>query len=184
VFHRQIQWAINEGRLMLHEMQVDKQPFPINTMELQQPKVLVRPHQAEATKDKNVMVGEAKPDLRGKELTREVAYEKTPDGRETFKISVKTSGHGGQGSSTSSGQHTTESVLDRAVRLGVQGGQAAPAHGHPKMLIPKRPEIGNWKLNMAKNQGSIPKTKVTFDMLCDKYSKQKAVTSDRPVKKG
>jgi hypothetical protein len=32
----------------------------------------------------DVMVGEAKPDLRGKELTREVAYEKTPDGRETF----------------------------------------------------------------------------------------------------
>jgi hypothetical protein len=80
---------------MLHEMQVDKQPFPINTMELQQPKVLVRPHQAEATKGKNVMVGEARPDLRGKELTREVAYEKTPDVRETFKITVKASGHGG-----------------------------------------------------------------------------------------
>jgi hypothetical protein len=96
VFRRQIQSAINEGRLMLHEMQVDKQPFPINTMELQQPKVLVRPHQAEATEGKNVMVGEAKPDLRGKELTREVAYDKTPDGRETFKITVKDSRHGGK----------------------------------------------------------------------------------------
>jgi hypothetical protein len=30
-------------------------------MELQQPKVLVRLHQAEATKGKNVMVGEANP---------------------------------------------------------------------------------------------------------------------------
>jgi hypothetical protein len=82
---------------MLHEMQVDKQPFPINTMELQQPKVMVRPHQAQATKGKNVMVGEANPDLRGKELTREVTYEKTPGGRETFKITVKASGHGGGG---------------------------------------------------------------------------------------
>jgi hypothetical protein len=153
-------------------------------MELQQPKVLVRPHQAEATKGKNVMVGEAKPDLRGKELTREVAYEKIPDGRETFKITVKASGHGGQGSSTPSGQQTTEPVLDRAVRLGVQGGQTVPAHGLPKMLVPKRPEIGNWKLNVSKNQGNIPKPKVTFDMLFDKYSKQKAVTSDRLVKKG
>jgi hypothetical protein len=98
VFRRQIQSAINEGRLMLHEMQVDKQHFPINTMELQQPKVLVRPHQAEATKGKNVMAGKAKPDLRGKELTREVVYEKTLDGKETFKITVKTSGLGGQGS--------------------------------------------------------------------------------------
>jgi hypothetical protein len=52
------------------------------------------------------------------------------------------------------------------------------------MLVLKWPEIGNWKLNVAKNQGSIPKPKVTFDILFDKYSKQKAVTSDRPVKKG
>jgi hypothetical protein len=96
VFRRQIQSAINEGRLMLHDMQVDKQPFPINTMELQQPKIFVRPHQAEAIKGKNVMVGEAKTDLRGKELTREVAYETTPDGREIFKITVKASGHGGK----------------------------------------------------------------------------------------
>jgi hypothetical protein len=184
VFRRQIQSAINEGRLMLHEMQVDKQPFPVNTMELQKPKVLVQPHQAEATKGKNVMVGESKPDFRGKELTREVAYEKTPDGRETFKITVKASGHGGQGSSMSSGQQKTKPVLDRAVRPGVQGGQTAPAHGRPKMLIPKRPEIGNWKLNVAKNQGSIPKSKVTFDMLFDKCSKQKAITSDRQVKEG
>jgi hypothetical protein len=91
-------------------------------MDLQQPKVLVRLQQTEATKGKNVMVGEAKPDLRGKELAREAAYEKTPDGKETFKIIVKSSGHGGQGSSTPSGQPTTEPVLDRAVRPMVQGG--------------------------------------------------------------
>jgi hypothetical protein len=52
------------------------------------------------------------------------------------------------------------------------------------MLKPKRPEIGNWKLNVAKNQGTVPKEKVTFDMLFNKYSKQKAVTSDRSLKKG
>jgi hypothetical protein len=116
-------------------------------------------------------------------LTREVAYEKTPEGRETFKIIVKASGHGGQGSSMPSSQQTTEPVLDRAVRPGVQGGQTIPAHGRPKMLVSKQPEIGNWKLNVAKNQGSIPKPNVTFDMLFDKYSKQKSVTSDQPVKK-
>jgi hypothetical protein len=54
--------------LTLHEIQVDKAPFPINTMDLQQLKVLVQPHQPEATKGKNVVIGEAKPDLRGKEL--------------------------------------------------------------------------------------------------------------------
>jgi hypothetical protein len=81
------------------------------------------------------------------------------------------------------GQQTTEPVLDRAVKPGVQGGQTAPAHGRPKMLVLKWPEIGNWKLSVAKNHGSIPKPKVTFDMLFDKYSKQKSVTSDRLGKK-
>jgi hypothetical protein len=52
------------------------------------------------------------------------------------------------------------------------------------MIKPSRPEIGNWKLNITKNQGSGPKPMVTFYMLFDKYSKQKAVTSDRPLKKG
>jgi hypothetical protein len=52
------------------------------------------------------------------------------------------------------------------------------------MIKSSRPETGNWKLNVAKNQGSDPKPKVTFNMLFDKYSKQKAITSDRPLKKG
>jgi hypothetical protein len=66
VFRRKVQSAINEGCLVLHEKQVEKHLFSINTMEMQQPKVLVRPHQVEATKGKNVVVREAKPDLRGK----------------------------------------------------------------------------------------------------------------------
>jgi hypothetical protein len=61
VFRRQVQSAINEACLTFHEMQMNKAPFPINTMDFQQPKVLVRPHQAEATKGKNVVIGEAKP---------------------------------------------------------------------------------------------------------------------------
>ena len=51
------------------------------------------------------------------------------------------------------------------------------------MLKPKRPEIGTWKLNVAKDQGSQIKPKVTFDMLFDKYTKQKVVPNDRPLKK-
>jgi hypothetical protein len=51
------------------------------------------------------------------------------------------------------------------------------------MLKPKRSEIGNWKLNVAKNQGSVSKVKVTLDMLFNKYSKQKAITSDQSLKK-
>jgi hypothetical protein len=62
-------------------------------------------------------------------------------------------------------------------------GQTGVPPGHPRMIKPSCSEIGNWKLNVAKNQGSGPKPKVTFDMLFDKYYKQKAVTSDQPLKK-
>jgi hypothetical protein len=43
VFRRQIQSAINEGRLFFQEMQVDTQPFPVNTIETTTKKVLVQP---------------------------------------------------------------------------------------------------------------------------------------------
>jgi hypothetical protein len=130
-----------------------------------------------------VVVGEAKPDLRGKELTREVAYVKTPDGGGTFKITVKASGLGGQESSAPVSRQPLEPEKAGAVKPAGVGGQTAPTQGCPRMPIPKRPKIGNWNLNVAKNQGNIPKAKVTFDMLFDKYSKEKVVTSDRPLKK-
>jgi ABC-type uncharacterized transport system auxiliary subunit len=88
---------------------VDKTPFPINTMDLQQPKVLVRPHQAEATKSKNVVIGDTKPDLRRKELVRKVEYEKT------HEVIVSASRHGGQGLSTPVNQRPSEPSLARPV---------------------------------------------------------------------
>jgi hypothetical protein len=61
-FRRQIQSAINEGHLKFHEMQVDENPFPnnafVNTLELSNPKVLIRSDQAEKIKGKNVIIGE------------------------------------------------------------------------------------------------------------------------------
>jgi hypothetical protein len=134
-------------------MQVDKAPFPINTMDLQQPKVLVRPHQAEATKGENVVIGVAKPDLRGKELVRKVEYEKTPDGKETFKVTVSASGHGGQGSSRPVDQRPSEPSLARPVKPVEVTGQTGVPPCRTRMIKPSRPEIGNWKLNVAKKSG-------------------------------
>jgi hypothetical protein len=60
-FCRQIQSAINEGRLKFHEMQVDENPFPnsafVKVLELSNPKVLIRSDQAENTKGENVIIG-------------------------------------------------------------------------------------------------------------------------------
>ena len=43
-------------------MQVDQNPLSIHTLELRNPKVLIQPHQAESAKEKNVIIGEEKPE--------------------------------------------------------------------------------------------------------------------------
>jgi hypothetical protein len=63
VFRRQVQSAINEGRLKFAEspqMKLDKDPFlaNLNMVELDGKKVLVWPSQAESTKGKEVVIGE------------------------------------------------------------------------------------------------------------------------------
>ena len=90
VFHRQVQSAINERRLVLSEMQIDKAPFPVHTLELNNPKVLIRPDQAEGAKEKNVVIGDPRPmNANDKILAREVVKEKTADGEHTLKITIR-----------------------------------------------------------------------------------------------
>jgi len=60
-------------------MQIDQNPFPIHTIELANPKVLIRPHQAESAKGKNVIVGEERPE-------KKVLQSKTS--RATAKVST------------------------------------------------------------------------------------------------
>ena len=60
VLRRQIQPAVNEGRIIVPQMKVDQNPFPahIHMLELSNPKVLIRPNQAESANWKNIIVGE------------------------------------------------------------------------------------------------------------------------------
>jgi len=60
VLRRQIQSAVNEGRIIVPQMKVDQNLFPAHTyvLELSNPKVLIRPNQAESTRGKNVIIGE------------------------------------------------------------------------------------------------------------------------------
>jgi hypothetical protein len=50
VFCQRIQTAINEGRMAFQEIQVDTQPFPVNTIEPTCKRVLVRPEVADKGK--------------------------------------------------------------------------------------------------------------------------------------
>ena len=52
VFCRRVQSAVNEGRLEMHEIQVDKLSSPVHTIDLDNAKVLIRPEQAEGAKGK------------------------------------------------------------------------------------------------------------------------------------
>jgi hypothetical protein len=78
---------------------------------------------------------------------------------------------GGQWASTPVDQRPSETSLARPVGPVEVTGQTGASPGRSRKIKPSRPEIGNWKLNVAKNQGSGSKPKVTFDMLFDKYSK-------------
>ena len=54
-------------------MQTDKASFPVHMLELNNPKVLIRPKQAEGAKGKNVVIGDPRPmDTSDKILAREV----------------------------------------------------------------------------------------------------------------
>jgi hypothetical protein len=81
VFQRQIQPTINEGRLKFQEIQMDTESFPINKIDFESKKVLIRPDMADKGKGKEVIIGDArKTDENNKISCRKVVAEKTPDG--------------------------------------------------------------------------------------------------------
>ena len=166
-------------------MKIDKAPFPVHTIDLNNAKVLIRPDQAEGAKGKNVIFGDDRPlTIDNKILAREVIQEKTPDGKKNLKIILKPRMLGGKEGSSSVGQSAAQ---PRPVRPVSPTGQTGPdgrsdrPGGQPRTFKPKRPEVGIWKINQPKVQGRVANQKPTFGQLSSKYSK--AVQNDRPLKK-
>ena len=105
-------------------MQIDKAPFPIHTLELNNPKVLIRPEQAEGAQGKNVVISDPRPmNTSDKILAREVIKEKTDDGKSTMKIIVKNPRLGGQGSSPPENRSADQARPVRPVSPTGQTGQ-------------------------------------------------------------
>nr|ABA92239.1 retrotransposon protein, putative, unclassified [Oryza sativa Japonica Group] len=66
VFRRQVQSTIDEGRFKFTDgskMKLDHDPFPVNTINFNDKKVLVQPEQAESTKGKEVVISEPRPKM-------------------------------------------------------------------------------------------------------------------------
>src|SRR6266542_2641335 len=126
-------------------MQIDKQPFPMDTLGLEGKKVLIQPEVAESANKNNVAVGEPRNNKESnKVLGRAIVLGKQPDGKETLKITIKNP---------------------------VLGGQTQAREGSPaKFIKPKSPEVGRWKTNRVKAKRK--RIKPTFDMLLSKYTNQ------------
>ena len=72
------------------EMKIDNAPFPVRTIDLNNAKVLIRPEQDKGAMGKNVIIGETRPkNVDDKILDREVVLDRTPDGKESVKVTIK-----------------------------------------------------------------------------------------------
>ena len=71
-------------------MKIDKAPFLVHTIDLNNAKVLIRLDQAEGAKGKNVIIGDDRLLIvDNKILSREVIQEKTPNGKNNLRIVLK-----------------------------------------------------------------------------------------------
>ena len=76
-------------------MQVDTEPFPINMIDFDGKKVLIRPSATDKGKGKEVIIGNAQEvDEITKNSCKKVVTERTPDGGETLKVTITTSNTG------------------------------------------------------------------------------------------
>ena len=83
-------------------MKIDKAPFPVHTIDLNNTKVLIRLDQPEGAKGKNVIIGDERLlTVDNKILAREVVREKAPDGKKNLRIILKPRAPRGQGGSSS-----------------------------------------------------------------------------------
>ena len=100
-------------------MKLDKVPFPMHTIDLNNAKVLIRPDQTEGAKGKNVIIGDERPlIINNKILAWEVVQEKAPDEKKNLTIIVKPRGPGVQeGSSSGAGLLPSRDRSDRLLRL-------------------------------------------------------------------
>ena len=87
--------AMHDGDV--HPLSCNKTLSTAETLEINNPTILIRPKQADSTIGKNIIIDEPREPKKGKKvLDRKVVLEKSNDNRESLKITIKSSGLGGQ----------------------------------------------------------------------------------------
>jgi len=123
-------------------MQIDQNHFPVHTFELSNPKVLIRPHQAESTKGKNVVVGEERHE-------KKVLQSKTP------RVATE--------ASTLMGQDKEREADNKSTGLTGHSGGLTGSTGRGTGLTGTPSKSGN---------SSKSKTRPSFKELLAKYEKE------------
>jgi hypothetical protein len=175
VFRRQIQSAINEGRLRIQkDVKIDRPPIPVTTLEPTSKMAIIRPCVADKSKDKNIAIG----DPRTPNMSRRMVTRKAPDKR-------KTEGTGGQARSDTRSRSPILRALDgpgtKAERseIGADGPaimvrrSADDQMQQPQTIGPQRSKtIVIRKQNTTKTSGRLSRVGPTFDQLLAKYMKK------------
>jgi hypothetical protein len=171
------------------------EPFPMNMIDFEGKRVLIRPNTSDKGKGKEVIIGNAREADGNHNIScRKVVARKTPDGGETLKVTITTSGTGGQPQTKGQEQEPVLRISDgpthRHRRSGTTPDGSENSSGRscytqdpqrPRTFKPRRPEIGTWKTNTFKAAGRLVKSGPTFNQLLSKYVKKKAdpVTGQR-----
>jgi hypothetical protein len=101
-----------------HPLPCKKTLSMIETLEINNPAVLIRPEQADSTIRKNMIISEPRESKKEKKvLDREMVLEMSSDNRESLKIIIKSSGLGGQAQSPVDKQNQPITLLFKEDRL-------------------------------------------------------------------
>jgi hypothetical protein len=125
-------------------MQVDRSPFLVNKLDLENPAILIRLEQANTTKGKNVVIGDPRSENDAKPApSRKVVMEKLSDGEETITITIRDSmmgSHEGKAKGSTSAhdgrkRKPTAADQDEAVR---SPHGKSHCHGRPEQVTQHR----------------------------------------------
>jgi hypothetical protein len=162
-------------------MQVDTQPFPVNTVDVACEKVLVRPEIADKSKSKDIIID----DPRTSNTSQKEIARKAPDDK-----AKKSGGTGGQAQLMNQARQPGLSITDGlAHTCGQSGAQTdGPANSAGQSAYGQRRQPPHKTLKGKETQGQntygrLIKADPTFDQLLSKDTSKKTVLRDQSTKK-
>jgi hypothetical protein len=165
--------------LAFQEMQVDTQPFPVNTIELTCKKVLVRPEMADKGKGKGIVIDNPRMSIISqKEIARKASDEKAK----------KSEDAGGQAQLMNQTHQPSSSIADGpAPTCGRSGAQTnGPAISAGQSTYDQRRRTlheARKKMQGQSTYSRLIKVDPTFDQLLSKNTSKMTVPRDRSTKK-